>query len=335
VSTLRPEEIVRKAIASGYGNPASSTPWGGHDDDTDIIAQADQDYSLGDWVCINGMASGYPALAVPFQDGDQTYIGVVRHKVAGGEWCKVKTCGIAVAKVVQDGTIQPGDLIGTTLGSTTAKAFGSGIPCGRYLARYGAAPNLALCEIGGGTGGGKKLLVHHHEDTKNTLVTDNTSAAHPLTAPLWMVWKVVNIAFTGDPDPRLMTCIGGGISHGDLPWEGWAWGGVIGDDTHMGFGEIGGNSTQGQQGVLGAEYVGPSSDKDKDQNRINVRSWAGFNAHDRYGMTAKVVAPVRFTYCSNEFLPSWYVPGSCDCVVGGPVTTASPATRTCCGGAGR
>lgn len=327
MSTLRPEEVQRKAIVAGYGNQPASNPSSVHEDDTCVLAQASADFDFGDWVAVQAISAGYLKIKKPTDDGDVEYLGVVQSHVKSGEWCKVKTCGVTIAKVLAGDDAETGDLLGTTANQVYAKSLEGPMPCARFLKRFAGDDNFAWVDIGGS---GSGLTINHHDDDKNSKVTDTTIPALPLTAPLWMVWRVVNITTTGDPDPRLMTCIGGGRLHGDLPWEGWAWGGVIGDIEAMGFGEFGGNSGDGQQGVLGAESRGPSSDHDKNQNRINVRSWAGFNAHDRYGgaapATPHVVAPIRFTYCPTERKPSWWVPVACDCVQTGgtPITPGAP-----------
>lgn len=310
MSTLRPEEVQRKAIAAGYGDRSPSNPQSVHQDDTTVLCLAQAAFKMGDWVSVKGLnsQSGFLTIEKPSEDSDKAWLGVVQHTVEQDEWVLVKTCGVGIAKVNKDADLETGDLLGTSAGKTYADTFGGALPCGRFLKRFTGDENFSYVEIG--SGGTSDLSVHHHTDNKNSKVTDTTTAARKLTAPLWHVWKVTDIVFTGDPDPRLMTCLGGGTGHGDDPKEGWGWAGVIGKAAKMGFGEIGGSDLAGFQGVLGAEF---ELDDDLPKPRINVRSWAGYNAHDRYGMPATVVHPMRFTYCATEHSPSWHVPKNCDC----------------------
>lgn len=313
--TLRPEELVRKAVAAGYGNPVPSSPSAVHEDDTSVLAILEDTFDFGDWVVVHETSAGHLRARKATLDGDPGTLGVVQHHGESGQWAKVKTAGVCLAKVNKDADVEMGDLLSLKSGSSEAVALLGEFACGRFLSRIPGEDVVAWVAIGATQ---TRISVHHHTDQKNTQVTDFTSATS-LTAPVWHILKVNDINFTGDPDPRLMVALGGGTSHGESPKEGWGWAGVIGSAGNMGFGQIGGNEASGNQGVLGAETAKSSEGINY---RINVRSWAGFNAHDRYGLAAPVVAPIRFSWCAGEVAPKWYVRDGCDCITG--VTPSEP-----------
>lgn len=305
--SLRPEEIQRKAIAAGYGRYAPNTAHGTHEDDTTVLSQMGAGFTLGDWVRASGTSAGHLQSGVPGTTGGTDYIGVVAQAADGGGWSKVKTCGVAVAKIKPGETLTVGDSLELVSGQKYAKKLADGSPCGRFLAWIDADHKYAWVSIGG-SGTPLQLTVHHHDDTKNTIVSDTTSATSTVRGPLWHVWRVVNAGFTSATSARLMTCLGGGDTHGETPKEGFGWAGVIGQPAHMGWGEIGGNEKSGNQGVLGAEIA----TADEMGNRINVRGWAGFNARDRYPPNSNTVHPLRFTWHPEEKKPAWTVPAGCD-----------------------
>lgn len=315
--SLRPEEILRKALAAGYGNLPPATPQGAPEDDTAVSAVANGDLEYGDWVVVQSLSSGCIVARKPTEDGQKTTLGVVLHKAASGECVRVKTTGVCIAKVDSSATLTAGDLLGTKASQTYAIALSGPCPCGRFFARFSGDDRYAWVAI---VSGQSEIVVHHHDDTKNTNVSDVTVSTR-LTAPVWHILKVTDINYTGTPDPRLMLALGGGSTHGETPKEGWGWAGVIGTPGSMGFGQIGGNEAGGNQGVLGAETAFGSEGLDY---RINVRSWAGFNARDRYGAAvSNIVNPLRFTVgCDGETAPKWYVPDGCDCYPG--VTPSEP-----------
>lgn len=307
--SLRPEEILRKAVSAGYGQPVSGPAAGIHEDDTCVLAVCEVPFDFGDWCAVHQLDSGHLQIRKATKTGDAAWCGVVQMKGAAGDWVKVKTAGTCIAKVKSSADVDPGDLIGMVSGEVYADELKGPSPCGRYLYRMGSADDFSWVSVGGTSA---ELVVHHHEDEKNTKISDVTVSTK-LTAPLWHMFKVNDINFTGDPDARFMLAIGGATDHGESPKEGWGWGGVIGSPGALGFGQLGGNPASGNQGVLGAETAKSSEGTNY---RINVRSWAGFNARDRYGAGTATVAPIRFSWCAGERAPKWVVNGGCDCVVG-------------------
>lgn len=326
MSTLRPEELVRKAVAAGYGNPAGSTPQAVKPLETtggaEIIAQALFDAWFGDVVGIAGLADGTCTGWRPTEDGSREWLGVVQQQTGSGYICTVRTAGVCIVKMKPESTAQVGDDLGTVKNQVWLDKLSSGVACARMLGYIDTDHKFAWISLGGS---GSSLTVNHHEDAKSTKVTDSTSDGYKGVGYLWHVWKVVDTVYTHELDDhsgdRLMTALGGGDIHGDGPPEGFGWAGVIGKRHKMGFGEIGGNETRGFQGVLGAEH---QLDADAGTlppagsavaGRINVRSWAGFNARDRYSEEyGRNVYPIRFTYCPTHSDALWWVPGGCDCM---------------------
>lgn len=320
--SLRPQEIQRKGIVAGYGNPPASDPQAAHDDDTVVICEAYNDIEYGDWVVApTTLTDGHLGAKKPDSSTNAAarWLGVAQHSAGIGQFLRVKTAGACAAKV--DTGASEGDMLEVYDGSFSARKLTGQNACGRFLKRFAGDTRLAWVMIQGAAP--TPLLVHHHALDQNSYVTGADESN--IQAPLYHTWKVFNAAFTGDPAPKLALAIGGGSSHGDTPLEGFAWGGVIGKRGSVGWGEIGGDEAFGHQGVLGAESVKGSDTWPETPwglNRINVRSWAGFNARDRYGFSAKVVGPLRFTWCpvggnsAGSKRASWWVPAGCDCIVG-------------------
>lgn len=307
MGSLRPEDLVRRVLGAGFGNQPDAVVHGQPQDGTEVLCKATQAFDLGDWVEVVGLAVGYMTIQTPSDDGTKKWVGVVTHKVASGSFCKVKTCGVALAKVDSNSSATSGDIL--TLAGSAVKAYvkedapsGGGYPCGRFLKALTGDDELSWVQIGASD---SEITIHHHTDDENTSWVD-TSAATALTGRSWHLFKVNEDQYTGGAE-RLMLAIGGGTVHGESSKEGYGWGGVIGGNGNLGFGQIGGNESAGKQGVIGAERQVSDT-----VYRLNIRSFAGINAFDRYtGLTHPTgVGPIRYTHPSH--VPTWRAASACD-----------------------
>ena len=311
MSSRRPEEAVRKAIAAGYGDKGDVVAFGAPQDDTEVYAEG-ANLDLGDWVRVSGMAGGHLIAATPSADGQASWIGVVTHKSSTDGWVRVKTCGVAKAKVTNAAGKSAGDKLAVQSGSTSADDADTGEDiCGVFLRKFGGDAELSWVRLGG-AGAPADLRIHHHTDASNTRVVDATGPT--LTGYLWHVWKVNLNAFTGG-DPRLMHAFGGGTTHGEANKEGYGWAGYIQPtpDAKMGFGIVGGQHAAGLQGVLGAEGDAANSEH-SGRNRLNWRALGGFNAWDRYGSASPLTWPTGIGSILSIHPPQdaiWYPHDSC------------------------
>lgn len=304
--SLRPEEIQRKAIAAGYGNNPDSTLSHEHLDDTEVLCKASVALDFGDWVRVSSGVDGYMICAKPNADGGGDWVGVVMHKVDSGAWVRVKTCGVGIAKVDDNTALTAGDTLEVVNGQVYARESHGGASCGRFLQAFSGDTKSAWVSIGGAK---TKIAIHHHTNESNTEwvdTTDGTSDVLRKTGYSWNLFRVIEEGTGGTH--RLALAIGGHNSHGiGTETEGWCWGGVIGDATALGIGKIGGPSTNNHQGVLGIERTLADT-----TYRVNIRSFAHFNALDRYtGLTRpEGIGPIRFSYPPH--VPKWYVPTTAD-----------------------
>jgi hypothetical protein len=315
MSSQRPQELVRKALASGYGDRSADLPFDSQHDGTEILCVAGLDLELGDWVRVVGAADGHLQATVPSAAGESRWIGVVQHKVVSGKWCRVKTAGCCHAKVNNAGSKTAGDKLAVQAFVTHADDVDDGEDvCGVFLRKMGSDAKLSWVRIGGGAVLDPFLKVDHHVDEDNTRVVDTTDAT-ARTGYLWHVWKVNLDQFTGG-EPRLMMALGGGTTHGQTNREGYGWTGYIQPNVgpEMGFGRIGGHHSGGQQGVLGAEGNMANSEHNPGRMRVNVRSLAGYNVNDRYGFGTPLVWPIGIgakTYVHPPQPAVWKPHSSC------------------------
>lgn len=304
--SLRPEEISRRALAS-YGQIPPTTLHAQPEDGTEILAKFTAAFELGDWVECAGLASGHLTAQAPSADGTAKWMGVVQHKGAANTWGKVKTAGVSLAKVASAASATTGDSLSLRSGSTDAVVLstasgGRNSVCGRFMKKEGGDSKMSLVHIGSGNSG---LTIHHHTDESNTEWHDTTDST-VRKGLSWHLFKVNLDEHTGGV-ARLMLAMGGGTTHGESSKEGYFWGGVVGSNAALGFGSVGGNESAGKQGVLGAERQ--TSDA---VYRVNIRSFAGFNAYDRYGGLTypKGVGPIRFTH--PNLAPTFRAHSDCD-----------------------
>ncbi len=307
MGSLRPEELSRRALGAGFGNQADALVHGQPQDGTEVLCKATQAFEMGDWVEVVGLAVGYLTIQTPSQDGTKKWCGVVQHKVASGAFCKVKTCGVTLAKVDGNSSVTSGDILSLRSGQTKAyeqddTAGGSNFPCGRFLKALTGDDEMSWVHIDASDGA---ITIHHHTDESNTAWVDHTDST-PYTGRSWHLFKVNLDSHTGGVD-RLMLAIGGGSTHGESSKEGYGWGGVIGSNSTLGFGQIGGNESAGKQGIVGAERQVSDT-----VYRLNIRGWAGINVNDRYtGLTYPLgVGPIRYTH--PLLTPTFRADNNCD-----------------------
>jgi hypothetical protein len=294
-------------MGAGFGNQADAFVHGQPPDGTEVLCKATQAFEMGDWVEVVGLAVGYLTIQTPSDNGTKKWCGVVQHKVASGSFCKVKTCGVTLAKVNDNTTPTTGDILSLRNGQVKAyqqdeTGAGANYPCGRFLKALTGDDLLSWVHIDASDGA---IAIHHHTDESNTAWVDHTDST-PYTGRSWHLFKVNQDAYTGGVD-RLMLAIGGGSTHGESSKEGYGWGGVIGSNSALGFGQIGGNESAGKQGIVGAERQVSDT-----VYRLNIRSFAGINPNDRYGGLAypNGIGPIRYTHPNNA--PTWRAHSDCD-----------------------